>query len=133
MSKTKAGSNSQFTSAGKGLTVIGEHCYAFSGMTDVDNTETDLLLFQSPKQYIEGKLNITNSGNLSFDEDFYFKVYFNGIIVYAVLLEQAKVLNTSPYIPLLIPPLTEVKITADNVSDTDTRSMSCQIIGKVYG
>jgi hypothetical protein len=130
--KVQLGSNSTFTTAGKSLTIIGDHCYAYSGIRQVSSTELDLLDFTTGKEYIEAKLNVTNSGNLSFDEDYYFRVYFNEIEVYAVLLEQPKVMNTSPYVPLLIPSNTSVRVTADNVSDSDTRKISCQLIGKLH-
>ena len=37
MSRTKTGSNAQFTSAGKGLNSIGKHSYAYSGKVVVTN------------------------------------------------------------------------------------------------
>ena len=108
-----------------------KHCYAYSGIVNVDNTETDLLNFNTNSEYVVATLNITNSGNLAFDEDFYFQIYFNDVVIYAILLEQPKVMNTSPFVPLIIPPFTNVRVTADNVSDSDARKISAHITGKV--
>ncbi len=115
------------------FTPDNKRCYAYSGIIDVGSTETNLLDFDTNSEYIEASINLTNSGNLSFDEDFYFQVYFNDVVVYAVLLEQPKVMNTSPPVPFLIPPFTNVKVSADNVSDADARKISAHLIGNVYG
>ena len=55
MSKSKTGSNAQFTSAGKGLTVIGDHCYAYSGDIEATTASQTALEFATGKGYILGE------------------------------------------------------------------------------
>ena len=52
MSKTKKGSNAIFTGPQKGLTTIGKHCYAYSGVVTTASSEATLLDFTTSKDYI---------------------------------------------------------------------------------
>ena len=59
MSKTKTGTNAQFTSAGKGLTVIGNHCYAYSGDVPIAQGATVTFFdFTTGKNYIKGLIQV---------------------------------------------------------------------------
>jgi hypothetical protein len=130
MSKTKTGSNAIFTSAGKGLTIVNDYAYAYSGVLSINNTETTMCQFQSPKGIIVGQTMFNYIANDV--EDFMFRVYFNGIQVQGTLQGRhdydAKF--ESP-VPLIIPPLTEVKLTGQNITNTETHDMIVSLTGKV--
>ena len=131
MSKIKTGSNAQFTSAGKGLTMIGEHCYSFSGSVDVDGNETELLNFNTGKDYIIAKIQFGLKHDTS--DNLVFGVKINGLLVagYAITggIADAQLSN---YMPILIPPLSEVITTGQNSTDSSVIPIMCWLTGRVY-
>jgi hypothetical protein len=134
MSKSKKGANAQFTSTGKGLTIIGDCCYAYSGELSADDNETIYLLFQTGKEIIKGTLQFNATNELS--QEFRYRIYFNGLQVQSYLAgNNAPDYRSKPDtpIPLVIPPLTEVKVTAINLDDSVSGSQICSLTGRVYG
>jgi hypothetical protein len=133
MSKTKTGSNAQYTSAGKGLTVIGNHAYAYSGAEGQGSSagEVTKLDFTTGNHYIVSKL-AGYYGDLSNDW-WKMTVFFNEIRI----LQWATNHNSNPYsedsdtINLIIPPLTNVRVTFQVGSDADYTAVT--LIGKIHG
>ena len=132
MAKEKIGSNAIFTGPQQGLSILGNHCYAYSGENSVDNTEAFLLNFQSAgKRYIMAE--VTLGSKAQENEDYEFKIYFNGSIVFGSTFgnQGAHYIGNWP-IPIMIPPATEVKMSLQNIADTDNRTWTAHIVGKVY-
>jgi hypothetical protein len=130
MSKTKTGSNAQFTSTGKTLTTIGDHVYGYSGVLSCDDNTKTMMQFNTGKHYIKGKVQF--SYVTPENQDFQYTIKFNGLVVqrYNVIR------GLEPYtktIFLIIPPLTEVTLTAQNVSDSAQIDQIVSITGKIYG
>jgi hypothetical protein len=132
MSKTKTGSNAQFTGTGKGLTTVGNHCYGYSGVFSVDDNEKTLLQFNTGKHYIKAQIqfNYVSSAN----QDYTYKVYFNGIIVQQYNVGNS-VIYTSPdnFLNVIIPPLTEVKLASRNIIDSTALDQIVSLTGEIYG
>ena len=131
MSKTKLGSNDQFTGPNKGLTVIGEHCNHYSGPVNVNNTDVVLTKFTTGKRYILAKwypsYGSENTDNMRFD------IFFNGLRVTRTTLDSREQFSPYQYNPFLIPPLTDVEIICTNKSSDTAISMYSTFIGKLYG
>ena len=130
MSKTKAGSNAQFTGPQKGLTVIGKHCYAYSGIKQVTGSATTFVKFTTGKGYIVAKVQPINFTATT--DNVTFEIKFNGQTI-----QQAETTSSRDYTPydvihLVIPPLTEVDIILDNVSG-GTHNAGVAVTGEVYG
>jgi len=116
------------------FTPDNKRVYAYSGLIGVDSTETTLLDFTTQSEYIDSLMVLNYAGGLAFAEDFYFQIYFNDVVVFGVVIGQATRENAnSNGIPMVIPPFTTVKITADNITDGDTRLMSAHVVGMAYG
>jgi len=125
----------QFTaSTGLSLNYIGKHCYAYSGIVAVDNNETSLLDFSTSAEYVKGKIQITNASDTA--KDSRYKVYFNDVIIYQygtdVSGEYGSEEDPDPPIHVIIPPFTNVKITAKNSEDSVTINQVGIITGRVY-
>ena len=128
------GSNAAFSGPQKGLTTIGSHCYAYSGAIANDGgNETTLLEFNTGKGYINGTIQTGISHTGDHSDTFRFRVYFNGQVVYDFLGDGAQ-FYVDPHIPInvIIPPLTKVKITGDNVASSATKLIEAIVIGRVY-
>ena len=132
MAKTRIGSNATFLGGNKGLSIVGDHCYAYSGEVNVDNNATTLLFFKSLKGYLKAKLSVA-CAEVSGD-NYTVDVQFNGVPVYSNVYNntyQAYPYGVSPF-PLIIPPLTEVKIIMQNISNSNDTDWTMSITGRVY-
>jgi len=125
------GYSQNVASVGKELNYLGNHCYAYSGEVSVANTELNLLDFISGKDYIKAKIQVGSKAGEN--EDYEFKIYFNDVIVFSTLFGNQGHVNIGPWpIPLLIPPLTGVKISLDNLVDSDSRVWTVGLTGQLY-
>ena len=118
-----------FTGPQKGLSIIGNHCYAYSGSKASSGTATNYLEFTTGKHYIVAKLQpayfAQGTNNVSW------LIKFNGQDV-----QYAEVTSGRDYTPfqeilLIIPPLTFVEVEVDNLSG-GTEAVGVSITGKVY-
>ena len=135
MSKLKLGSNAIFTGPQQGLTVLeNKMIYACSGFIGVTNTETTLLEFSTPKGVIEARIqfNYVHESGGGADEDFFYRVYFNNIEIQGYLVNSATTSIDKGPLDLIIPPLTLVKCTADNTTDSTSRNQCVTIAGKLH-
>lgn len=130
MAKTRIGSNAIFTGPQKGLTTIGEHCYAYSGIISVADSETDLLNFNTGKEYIRSTVRFCYG--VSSSDNFLYKIKFNGQIVMSDASAGTTQAHWNPEYEILIPPLTEVIMTAINQSSDSSYPQSVVLAGKVY-
>jgi hypothetical protein len=135
MSKTKKGSNAIFTGPQKGLTTIGKHCYAYSGVVTTVGSTATLLDFTTSKNYIYVEtLKMNISSQTISGVNYSFTVKFNGQIVLTEFY-------TNPYagrqpadsdnIYMIIPPLTHV--TVEFLSSSGEKECSAMLVGEVYG
>jgi len=109
--------NAVVAATGLGVRYIGDDpqfAFSYSGMVASDNVETSLLDFHSQTGIIVGEFQPVYATEASNNQHYLFRVYFNKIRI-------------------TIPPLTHVKATAENVSDTTSLDMAAIITGRVYG
>jgi hypothetical protein len=131
MSKTKTGSNAQFTSAGKGLTVIGDYAYAYSGaVTDIVQADTTLLDFNTGKGFIKAKFQFQTQTT---DDDIRFTISLNNIVVMGYTIGSSNNHAFQDAINIIIPPLTQVKCFGYNESSGTQRTGYASMTGKLYG
>jgi hypothetical protein len=108
-----------------------KHAYAFSGIVDVNNSETQLLLLNTQSEYLLAELQVLQ-GTTS-NEDFLYKVFFNNVIVAQWHCLQVTTIDTNmPNIyNFIIPPFTLVKVTGQNTSSSTNRDHTATLTGKV--
>ena len=114
----------------KGLTVAGDYCYAYSGNVSVGQPAKQMLLFQSPKEPIKGTLTMTK--NNTDGDDYIYRLYFNGILVIGWANDYSAGGWNQVTMPIIIPPLTEVEVTAYNDTGDNGRNINATIVGRVY-
>ena len=130
-----SGSNVVATT-GLELNYVGNHCYAYSGVITTAGSQsaaTDTSLsFTSGKFYSKVKLTWSNDLGSATANEFYL-VKLNEQIVYQAEQEHNIDTVTNPtVIHLIIPPLTEVRLTADNQGSSNSRDQCVSITGRVY-
>jgi len=138
MARTKIGSNATFTGTQKGLSIIGDHCYAASGEINPNNSTLTALHFTTGKQYIIAKI-MWGVDMTDFDtgKDVGLFIKLNGILVYQVrgqlsLGGDFDGIVGSVKVPILLTPLTDVEV---EVSTTQANTVGQTVIlhGRVYG
>ena len=111
---------------------IGNHAYILTGKVTADENETVTFNGISGSGYIIGALQPVYFQTATLD-DAVFRIYFNNIEVYTLTVTGS--LTDTPFesINLLIPPRTELKLTAYNRTDTSEISVGYSFVGRVYG
>jgi len=113
------------------FTPDNKRAYAYSGSINVDNNEGNILEFQTNSEYLKVKFQPVYF-TISTSDDATFKVKFNGLSVFLMQLSDSTYRNAIP-IHLIIPPFTDVIITAYNSTDSSTIAVGATITGKAYG
>jgi len=120
---------------GTSLNYIGDHAYAYSGGIDVDENVTSLLKFTTGGLYVKGRFQpqyfVANAGQAT--EDYRFTVKFDNQEVSVTLIAEGTDRDAFyNVVDLIIPPFTTVEVTAQNVTDTNSRAVGAIITGRVY-
>jgi hypothetical protein len=118
-------------SAGPGIRYIGRHCYAFSGNVGATNVETDLINTVTGSGYILCKIQFNHEE--AGTHDYKYRIRLNGIIVQAYVVTGAiGASEADNFIPMLIPPFTELRCTAENVTSSSSYRQVVSLTGRVY-
>ena len=140
MAKAKYGSNDQFSAVG-GLSVIGAHCYAYSGLYAANTTPVSALNFQTGAFYVVGSVQLNaavDDDNASLTNICSLNIKFNGISVGLISSGSddtdvnTKSAPKSVLMNIVIPPLTTVEVSIDSTGDQADRYLSGVITGRVY-
>jgi len=111
------------------FTPDNKHCYAYSGIFSVADTETTLIQFNTQSEYIVASIIFNSQTN---EKNFSHKIYFNDVVVQEFLsLHSGGRKNND--LEMIIPPFTDVKLTSDNVQDGSAKNQIVSLIGKAYG
>jgi len=121
-----SGANSPL-STGLELTIVNEDAYAYSGILSINNTETDLLNFRTGNKTIIAKIQFFYAADNS--DNYLYKVYFNEVAAFAYIVGDADSHFLPSQIPVVIPPYTKVRCTADNISASNAINQACLFVG----
>lgn len=130
MAKTNIGSNASFSGPQKGLTIIGDHCYAYSGSVTIDTSPTDFVNFTTGKYYSVVKLQIDSTAGSGNNLDFLVKMNGNIIVENEIANDYQVYPAFSNALELIIPPLTEVQI--NGAVATAPKNWTLVLTGRVY-
>ena len=100
-----------FLAPSEGLSVLGDHAYAYSGSVSFDNSGTIALNFQTGKYYAVSKLTWDVVGTSG--DDVTLTLSLNGVNVFKPQLFDANH-EIVPPLHFIIPPLTELKLIFTN-------------------
>jgi len=117
-------------STGKGIRYVGNHMYGYSGTVAVGDSTVELLSFTSGSGYIVGRVQFFYP--TANTEDFLYTIVLNGAAVAASVAENF-IRRSDNYINIIIPPFTDVSLTAINISDSTSRNQTVMLTGRVYG
>jgi len=132
MAKEAIGSNAIFSGPQKGLTVIGKHAYAYSGLTNAPAAPGGTALeFTTGPYLVDSKLTVGSAN--AYTNDVTMELMFNDQIVYAQIFtntSQEYITGVNPY-EFIIPPLTKVTLTFENTSGGGTSNWYAILKGNI--
>ena len=118
---------------GKGLNYALDRVYAYSGQVNVNNVETNLLLFDTGSELIDALIQFryADTGTAEINEDFTWRIYLNDELI----LSSTSKANTE-WFPeqsahLIFGAYTQVKITSQNITDSDARGIAATVTGRI--
>jgi len=115
-----------------GLSIAGDHAYAYSGVLDI-GAETAMIEFTSGNFVFVGTVQfnyVELNGYL-----FQYRFYLNGVALQGYLEPSGSSGDPQPptsIIPIIIPPNTVVKCTAENLTDGTLQNQVCSMVGRIY-
>jgi len=120
-------------SVGKGIRYIGNWAYAYSGPVGVPNSETILLDTVSGSGILKAIIQLAYGTPDS--DNMQYKIYFNDLIVMQFSMSGAVDVGNwqTMLYNFIIPPLTKIKVTAQNTTSVTERIQTATITGRVYG
>ena len=117
---------------GLDLKYIGSHCYAFSGTIGATDDETDLLNTVSGSGYILASVQFNHEEAGS--NDYKYRIRLNDIIIQSYIVTGSQGSSEADnIIPVLIPPFTRLRCTAQNVTGSSSYRQIVSLTGRVYG
>ena len=125
--------SASIASTGLGIRYIGNWVYGISGVVSIDNTEASALEGTTNTGIIIGTVQFFSDQNAG--DDYVLRIYYNDQAVVQARLSATH--DTAPYgyypINVVVPPLTNFKVTLDNVTDTSFQNWTILLTGRVYG
>jgi hypothetical protein len=121
-------------STGLGIRYVGkDFCYAYSGAIDVNNTETDLLNTTTQAGVIKGRIEFCYLGSNS--QNMRFRVKLNDLVIWDFEADHSQLLARGQrgLLHIIIPPLTQLTCTGQNMTDTVALPLIVALSGRVYG
>jgi len=120
-------------STGLGIRYIGNWAYAYSGPVGVPNSETILLDTVSGSGILKAIIQLAYGTPDS--DNMQYKIYFNDLIVMQFSMSGAVDVGNwqTMLYNFIIPPLTKIKVTAQNTTSVTERIQTATITGRVYG
>jgi len=115
------------------FTPDNKHMYAYSGVNaNIDNNEITMLEFDTNSEYVVGVAQFNMVQDTA--DDMFYRIRINDSLIMGYLTVGAQQgTDANNTIPLIIPPFSNVKFSAENVSTTGTRSNAVTFTGKVFG
>ena len=126
--------NASVAATGLGIRYVGNWIYGYSGAVDADDSETDLINANSGSGIIVAEVMFRYAGTSPEGDNYVYRIRLNGEMVLSYLVDQTLENYAARHLaPIIIPPLTEVRLTAQNATDGSTHSQAALLTGRVYG
>jgi len=119
-----------FLGPSKGLSIVGSHCYAYSGSVQIQTDPTDFVNFTTGNYYAVVKIQIDSTAGSGNNLDFIAKMN-GGIIVGNEIANDYQVYPAfSNALELIIPPYTKVQIYGTVA--TSAKNWTLVLTGRIY-
>ena len=128
------GSGNSFTGSAESIELVGDHCYAYAGSTGATTSEDTRLKFTSGNYYVVGEFTYNGASSPTGDGNITaFTVTLNGSTIAVVKVDTStEDMPASIVNPIVIPPYTEVEVSAQSDGASGTRLTSVQLTGRIY-
>jgi len=121
-----------FLGTQKGLSIVGNHAYAYSGSINNDGSGTTTVLeFKTGSEYVVGQMHFiyfTESGT----PDAAYTLLINGESVYALTMNGNISDVNRPDVAVLLPPQSTIQVLVQRISGSGTIALGASFTGRVY-
>ena len=124
------GTANSFTGTALTLEVMGNHIYGYSGVQEVDNSEKNLIDYDSGNFYVVGTFQ--PSIHLDTSDNMFFKIYIGDQEISATLIGSTTSGTPFEETELILPPYTNLKISCTNDSSSTGRNVAAVFTGRIY-
>ena len=125
------GSGGSFTGPAEALEILGDFCFAYSGIVPIANIEVTMLEFQSGNFTADTKIQFNYPVNVA--DDYEYIVEMNGTVVQKFVVGSGHTDFEATFpILLIIPPYTQVRCSARNITDTSESDQIVGLTGRIY-
>jgi len=133
MARPKLGSNAIFSGAQKGLTILSDRCYAYTGIFTVGNETIECLRFSTGKGMIVAKVFVAyDVHDFTAGEKIGYEMKFNDqMLINSVYGANIRPTGNNYFMDFIIPPLTDVQFNFVNTDDSGI-PMSMVLSGRLY-
>jgi hypothetical protein len=114
------------------FTPDNKYCFGYTGKKTIDDNVTTILEFTTASEYILGKYFTCYFEN-NIGQNYDFTLLLDDVQIDQITRNDNFADEKNSNFEFIIPPFTNVKFTAQNVSDTSTRSVGVVFTGKVKG
>ena len=125
-----------FLGPNEGLTIAGSHCYAYSGLLSVDTSEYEIFNFTTGNYYTVGKFTCNGAVRISLVDVgsiTVFQLKLNGSNTVGVKVDtNDKDMPAQGFLEVLLPPNTEVILSANSSESTTAEKISASYTGRIY-
>jgi len=125
------GASNPAGTSGSVLNFIGDHAYLYTGFSQVNNVRATIAKFSTGNLYIVGTFQPQLDTDTATD-NYRYRLLINGEVI--ISCQTTSATDYSPYedVEILIPPNSEMEITAENETDSSLNDVGAIIIGRVY-
>jgi len=115
------------------FTPDNKRAYIYSGEKNVTNVELILFEFSTNSEYLKARFQLTSDSGSN--DNINSQLYFNNVVVQAGIytLNGLAPWNDILSLHMIIPPFTDVKFTATNLSAVNARPHFAMMVAKAYG
>jgi len=120
-------------SPGLSVNYVGDWVFAYSGEIAVGSSAGEVTLLEdvSGAGLIVGDYQFFYGTSAT--DEFIYKMYFNGLIGMSYMVTNLRESTPDVKIGVVLPPFTQIKLTAQNLSTDNARLQAATLIGRVYG
>jgi len=128
------GVGNSFTGAAYALELVGDHCFAYSGLvaTAAQDAQVTMLEFTTGNFYTVGQFQFNYERDTG--DDMIFRIFLADTQIQGVQLIHGDQPLSEPTntFPIILTPYTIVKTTVENINSSTARNMICSYTGRIY-
>jgi len=108
--------------------------YAYSGLVAVTDSETNLVSGSTNSEYLQCKILFSYGADTVVSDDYIYRIRLNDIVIWQIRVPHVEAhYQQAVNINIIIPPFTDVRLTAENATDGSAHNQIVIMAGSAVG